>query len=195
MGSNGFVKAKIIEANTPYLISMPNNTAYDDYYILKGDITFSASKATVNVSNSLKKTTHGDKTFVPTFAKVKRVSTVYPLNVKNKLISASGGYNFGSRFISNLRDVYPFEAYMTSSSAGAPYLSIEFDDGTTGFEEILFNSHPSSLNAPCIKVYNLNGQLLFSVNQQEYSEKWNQLPSGVYIVNGRKTVKNKKDCL
>ncbi len=84
---------------------------------------------------------------------------------------------------------------MTSSSAGAPYLSIEFDDGTTGFEEILFNSHPSSLNTPCIKVYNLNGQLLFSVNQQEYSEKWNQLPSGVYIVNGRKTVKNKKDCL
>ena len=161
MGSNGFVKAKIIEANTPYLISMPNNTAYDDYYILSGNITFSASSATVKASSSLNTSTYDGKTFVPTFAKVEKVSTVYPLNVNNGLASYSGVYEPGSRFISNLRDVYPFEAYMTTSTTGAPYLSIEFDDGTTGFEEILFNSHPSSLNTPCIKVYNLNGQLLF----------------------------------
>ena len=38
----GFVEANAIEANRPYVISMPNNSRYADEYILSGYVTFSA---------------------------------------------------------------------------------------------------------------------------------------------------------
>ena len=40
-----------------------------------------------------------------------------------------------------------------------------------------------------IKVYTLTGLLLFSVPQSEFTEKWQALPFGVYIVNGQKMIK------
>ena len=43
--SNGFRKADGIKANTPYIISMPNDSKYDQEYILSGDVTFSSSFA------------------------------------------------------------------------------------------------------------------------------------------------------
>lgn len=76
---------------------------------------------------------------------------------------------------------------MTTSSSNVRCLSIGFEDGATGIDEIPENSARSGV----VKVYTLTGLLLFSVSQIEFDEKWNNLPYGVYIVNGQKM--NKSD--
>ena len=55
----------------------------------------------------------------------------------------------------------------------------------TSINEISLNGQKGGM----IKVYTLTGLLLFSVPQSEFSEKWQALPSGVYIVNGQKMIK------
>ena len=49
LSSNGFIKASGIRANTPYIISMPNNDYYAPDYNLSGKITFTASNTMLNV--------------------------------------------------------------------------------------------------------------------------------------------------
>ena len=60
------------------------------------------------------------------------------------------------------------------------------DSENTGIDEILQNSQKGSL----VKVYTLTGLLMFSVPQSGFAEKWQDLPSGVYIVNGQKMIKS-----
>mgnify|MGYP002856272169 CR=1 FL=1 len=47
LGSNGFTRATSIKANTPYIISMPNNSKYSANYNIAGRVTFSATDAKV----------------------------------------------------------------------------------------------------------------------------------------------------
>ena len=183
-GSNGFSKTDVIKANTPYIIAMPNDSKYDEEYILVGDVTFSATNAQIHKTESLVMPSSNGKTFVPAFTVVDSSSSVYALNVNNNMASYAGSYDAGSRFISNLRDVYPFEAYMTTLSSSARTLGIDFADGTTGIDEI-----PMAGNGERVKVYSLSGLLLIDSEQSEWESLWQQLPSGVYIVNGKKTIK------
>lgn len=184
LGGSGFKKTDAIKANTPYIISMPNNTSYDSEYILSGDVTFSASNAKVYQTENLVTSTSNGKTFVPSFAVKDAATSVYPLNVTNTFVVYSGSYDAGSRFISNLRNVYPFEAYMTTSSFNR-VLPIEFDDNTTGIDEIPL----ADGNKNRVKIYTLGGQLLIDSNNSEWESQWHQLPSGVYIKNGKKVIK------
>ena len=121
--------------------------------------------------------------FLPAFAVMNPASMVYALNVVNKLISNSGSYDAGSRFINNM-SVYPFEAYMTSSS-GARSLAIEFDADATGIDLIPMKASDDSI----IEIFAIGGQRIAKVGHKEYQSVWQQLPSGVYIVNGRKVIK------
>jgi hypothetical protein len=184
MGSNGFRKVGEIKAYTPYIISMPNSSAYDEEYILAGNVTFSASNATV-ATTTIVSVTAGNKWFVPAFSIVEKNVAVYALNVTNDLVTDHGSYDAGSRFVSNLREVYPFEAYMTTSSSGAPYLSIEFDNATTGIDEI----PTRSASDETIVIYSLSGQKIVTCKQADFEASWLNLPSGVYIVNGKKRIK------
>ena len=46
---------RILEANKPYIIAMPNNSNYDSKYNITGDITFEAQNITVKATpNELK---------------------------------------------------------------------------------------------------------------------------------------------
>ena len=185
LGSNGFRRTEAIKANTPYIIAMPNDPKYDEEYILAGDVTFSATNAVVIETESLTRSTSNGKTFIPTFAVEQKASTIYALNVSNELNINTTSYDPGSRFVPNLRRVYPFEAYMTSSSA-ARSLAIEFENEVTGIDEIPLKEQ----NSGNVKVYTLTGLLMFSVPQSEFADKWQRLPSGVYIVNGKKMIKS-----
>ena len=184
LGSNGFRKTDAIKANKPYIIAMPNDTKYDEEYILAGDVTFSATNATVIETGSLTMSISNGKTYIPAFAVEQKASTIYALNVSNELTVNTTSYDPGSRFVPNLRQVYPFEAYMTSSSS-ARSLVIEFEDELTGFDEVPLKEQRSGI----VKVYTLTGLLMFSVPQSEFADKWQSLPSGVYIVNGQKMIK------
>ena len=186
LNSSGFSRATTIEANTPYIICMPNNgDRYDEEYCLSGNVTFSATNVKVSASNSVATSKSNSKTFIPAFCTQDKSSTVYALNVNNSYHSELGGYTEGSAFVSDLRKVSPFEAYMTTSDSNAKRaFLIDFSE-TTGIDEIPTTDMKDGIH----KVYNLNGQLLKQTNsQQELNETLRQLPAGVYVVNGKKTI-------
>lgn len=174
ISGNEFKRTSAIEANEPYIIAMPNNKNYRNEYNLAGEVTFSAENAAVP------KTPTFDGQFVPAFAPVAKSSSVKALNNANY----SGGYDPGSRFISNLRDVHPFEAYMTGSSSRG-IVEINFDDGTTDMPDILFSTDESRE----ITIHTLSGQQVTRTIQRDFDAVWQQLPKGVYIVNGKKMIK------
>ena len=181
LGNDGFKRAKAIKANTPYIISMPNNSIYDSEYILSGDVTFSATNAKVYQTSSLVSSESNGKKFVPSYEVVNASPSVYPLNVTNNLVTYTGIYDEGSKFIGNLRKVYPFEAYMTTSDSSNRVLKIEFEDETTGIMDVSLTKSSNSV----VTVYSLNGQ---QVKTGEYQDVMKHLSKGIYIVNGRKVV-------
>ena len=63
--------------------------------------------------------------------------------------------------------------------------SIQVNENT-GIDKISLNGQKDGM----IKVYTLTGLLLFSIPHNEFAEKWQALPSGVYIVNGQKMIKS-----
>lgn len=178
MSASGFRRTSAILAYEPYIIAMPNSSNYQNEYNLAGDVTFSAGNVQVP------KTPSFTGTFVPAFATVAKSSSVHALNVNNRYVKYSGSYDAGSRFIANLRDVRPFEAYISDSSARG-VIEINFDDGTTDMLDILLPTDEGQE----MTIHTLSGQQITRTTQRDFDAVWQQLPKGVYIVNGRKMIK------
>jgi hypothetical protein len=157
-------------ANRPYIISMPNSQAYHDEYNQSGWVTFAANDVTVPVTTTMV-TALADSSIVmiPTMQRVEQATEVYAINRSQPY----AGYPEGSIFVSNLREVRPFEAYTEHHSASPAPMFYPIDawmDGGTGIDE-MENELLTIDNA-----YNLNGQRVKTPRK------------GVFIVNGRKTV-------
>lgn len=180
LSGRGFVEAEAIKANTPYIISMPNNENYPNEYQLAGKVTFSALNAEVKKSDEVQTATFSNHTFIPSFINLENESGYYALNVNNEFENNQGSDNEGSKFILNLRRIHPFEAYMTSTSGTR---SIDIFDGMTtgikGIEEIVASEK-------VIKVYDLSGRLVKLGKTMESIKQ--ELPSGVYIINNKKMI-------
>lgn len=172
----GLDRAMQIEANTPYLISMPNSDEYTADYNLNGKVTFSAQNAVVPVTEAVV-TTYSDAgiEMVPAMQRVDRSSDVWALNVG----VTRDKYFEGSTFERDYRMVRPFEAYTVhhgNNEGPAPrFVPIaDMSGDATGMESLTPN--------PSLKgersYYLLDGRKL----QQKPSQK------GVYILNGRKMV-------
>ena len=180
LSPSGFAEADGIKANTPYIISMPNNEVYHNDFILRGTVTFSASNVEVRKSDELVRSKYANRTFVPNFTNLDSNIGYYALNVNNDIEAYQGPENEGSVFVQFLRNVHPFEAYMIST-AGTRSIGI-FDGMTTairGIEEI-------DKAQQMLKVYNLNGQYLKTGASMESLKQ--ELPFGIYIINGKKII-------
>ena len=180
LSGSGFVEAEAIKANTPYIISMPNNEAYPGEYQLTGRVTFLAENVEVKKSDEVQTATFSSNTFVPNFICRNDNEGCYALNVSNDYEYYRGAENEGSKFILNLRKLHPFEAYMTSTS-GTRSIDI-FDSMTTGIrgiEEIVASQG-------AVKVYDLSGRLIKMGSSIETIRQ--ELPSGVYIINNKKMI-------
>ena len=180
LSGDGFIEAKEIKANTPYIISMPNNDLYEDSYKLSGRVLFSSRNVVVNKSEDLNKVVSGSKIFIPNFTEKDTNAGYYALNVNNDYSFNEGGGNEGSMFVLNLRKIHPFEAYMTSTS-GTRTINV-FDGATTairGIEEMVSSQQT-------IKVYDLSGRLIKTATNMETIKQ--ELPIGVYIVNNKKMI-------
>ena len=158
---------------------MPNQTNYDNNYILAGEVTFTSENVTVAATPTF------SGTFVPTYATVPKATNVYALNVTNSYVSQTGGYDAGSKFISNLRDVRPFEAYISQASSTRGIYDINMEDGTTSMDGVLSLLDPDRE----INIYTLSGQKVKRVKQSDLNDIIDQLPHGVYIVNGQKIIR------
>jgi len=181
-GASGWANASSIKANTPYIISMPNNPDYKAEFRLSGNITFSAENVTVKKSDNLQTGNYGGNTFTPNFFNTDN-SGYLALNVNNDYVSYSGGSAEGSTFVVNLRLVHPFEAYMTSTSKTRSTISIN-GDMATGIEDMSVLIDESK----GLRIYNLKGQLIKVEQDKSLEEVRRSLPAGVYIVNGKKLI-------
>jgi hypothetical protein len=181
----GFEDAAVIEANTPYIISMPNNSEYAARYNIAGNVIFSAENADVPVSSDLTLGKKGSVTFVPAFIRQDTQNSVWCIN-KNEEVE---GYAPGSTFVPALRTACPFEAYATNSVLNAPrFITIDElvvqNSQTTGIYDMLTDGRWSANGM--VKVYSLSGKLVKTGNQLDDVLK--SLPKGVYIINGKKNI-------
>jgi hypothetical protein len=170
---NGLQAATSIEANTPYIISMPNSEEYTSDYNLNGRVTFSAHNIDVPATTT-KVLALADSSIVmvPAMQRQSRSSSVWALNVGE----VRGQYFEGSVFERDYRTVRPFEAYTVhrqENGQPAPrYVPIQEIAGTTGIETI--NPEPQTVN----QWYDMQGRKLEGKPARK----------GVYISNGKKVV-------
>lgn len=179
----GLSQATTIQANWPYLISMPNSESYPAAYNLAGRVTFSSQDAIVPVTQPYDMETYNENGEMvmmrATFFGVSNTAEVYALNVGE----ARGSYPEGSVFEANYREIRPFEAYTVHHGNGpAPrFISIaDFNNGgTTGIEDVrgLMSDGRGGV------WYDLQGRKI--VNGKSVNGK---LPRGIYLSNGRKMI-------
>ena len=132
---------------------MPNNDAYSDEYILEGEVTFSAENAEVVNSYELNNGTKGEFSMVPNYLYRQKDNKLMALNV----YESYNGYSEGSIFVSELRDIKPFEAYITSEEV-VPGANFSIDrPGTTGLDDM-----PQMYKGT--KIYSKNGKLYIYSN-------------------------------
>ena len=176
----GYQEAEGIKANTPYLISMPNNSLYLKDYRIAGKVTFEAKDVEVKATRDLNSVKYSDRTFVPNFTN-KEDESILALNADNDLVTYSDS-DKGSRFVRGLRKVYPFEAYLTTTSNTR---SISILDGmATAIQEI--RSQEPAVSSQGIRVYDLRGVLV--KNGRSMEEIKRGLKAGVYVVQGKKII-------
>ena len=170
--SNGLQAVPTIEANTAYLISMPNSEEYVAEYNLPGRVTFSAENATVPMTEIVKDES-ADYVMTPCFTNAAAKQGIYVLNVGEQ----RSGYPEGSIFESNYRAVLPFQAYVEhkGSNPAPPFFVVgDLGGDTTGIDATLVNSERVNSEA----WYTLDGRKL----QGKPTQK------GVYITNGKKVI-------
>jgi len=177
--SNGFVEAKQIEANKPYVIAMPNHVAYDMEYRLGGWVTFSAYGCNVPQTNLQTATdSTGTIRFIPALSTEMQQDSVYALNVGEEYLVNNKKYAEGSIFVAGWSDVRPFHCYTqhTASSPAPRYMPLSrwLDGDVTGISEKVIVNSDEFATAP---VYNLKGQRV------------TQPTKGIYIMNGKKVKK------
>ena len=134
---NGLQNAQTIEANKPYIISMPNSEEYRPETNLAGQVTFSALNAIVPVTEATP-VEYGSISLVPAFQSRSAQTEIYALNVGEE----RNGYPEGSVFERDYRTVRPFEAYTLHRDNQNPapqFIMIGGDmgNGTTGIEELV----------------------------------------------------------
>ena len=204
-----FVEATEIRANTPYIISMPNNDAYGSYS-MAGSIAFSAENALIHATHSTEEDvyimakngasgTNVKFYFLPTYEQVEASNMQYALNIGNKYET----YNPGSVFVPEKFATSPFSAYMVASenSQDIPLYRIDIaqgkshdnnnDDNADITESFTATSkgqfiHLTSTEERVVNLYDAVGRLLYSIACKIGATEVGPLDEGLYIVEGTK---------
>lgn len=167
-----FVEADKIMANRPYIISMPNDPAYWDDYILKGRITFSAKNVEISSTHHAWPVEGNHRYFVPNFKNDDYYNPdIFLLNVGDEYEGHKPGSVFSAE--RDNRKAHPFEAYFVMNGNPAKrYINI-FDKDASSIREIPANSRTMK------GVYDLMGRKMDSETT---------LPRGIYIIDGKKVM-------
>ena len=185
LGSDGFTKANGIVANTPYIISMPNNDSYAERFNLSGRVTFSATDVTVHRTADafLHTAKAGDATFIPCYSFYLNNENRYALNVVTAFSPQTWTETPGSIFLTGGDIIVsPFGARIEKGNASARSYTLFFADDPTAIEDI---SAPGNMPAK-VKVYSIGGQFVGEYPVSNLGSIERLLPVGIYIVNGKK---------
>ena len=171
---NGLARADEIEANTPYVISMPNHEDYADRYNLGGNVTFEARNTTVSATES-KTRDFGRIVFVPNFERVAKSPRIFTINKGEP----SGLHLEGSIFLADLRDAQPFEAYTVNSDASVKAINLfDIESGINSIVQDLELGDEDLQHRSA--VYDLTGRKVSTTGDTQTLKK------GIYIINGKK---------
>lgn len=197
-----------LEANKPYLICMPNNYAYPESSNISGWVRFSAeSEAGVTLAvteGSLHPADGATFKLIPTYETVSKSEQVYALNESDSY----GEYPIGSVFIRNYANVEPFQAYLQTKEAQnrAPMLYSIGDGGgnITGLDNMVLTPDKAvkvrsehgiiyieSNAARLIRIYDVSGRTVHTLEAQEGSNEVNGLSDGIYFLEGQKVIVRK----
>ena len=182
LGEDGLKYVSTIEANQPYVLSMPNNPkVYAEEYNQNGKVTFAAKDADVPVTDPQDNSGVG-MTLRPVYQQVGKSNGVYALNVGE----AVDDNPEGSVFKRDYRDVRPFEVYLLHSDNASRVIALSRlggGNGTTGIDDMLLRKDQNPDGN--VRVYSLSGTL---IKQGKRSEVIKNLPKGIYIVDNKKMV-------
>lgn len=179
----GFKDVSRIEANKPYIISMPNNDGYASRYRLGGKVTFTSIDTWVPVTEP-QAVQKGVNTLYANFLNDDSTDDIMLLNTVE-----TDGKKAGSIFVKRSgRALRPFEAYVVSRSNARAAISItrgfsddpDGDDDTTPIETV-----NQQTTGKMVKVYTLSGVL---VKEAAEEDALKGLAKGVYIVNGKSMI-------
>lgn len=183
-------RAERIEAYRPYLIAMPDNPAYYEPFNVGGTVTFSAKNATVAATpENLGFDFKGSRRLHASFSKMAAGAGVLSVNDETY---ESGGVSYapGSQFVAGVRDVRPFEAYLTAERSllrASIFSRSEVEDLMADMEMKVW----SEGNAICIlsgfsakiRIYDTTGQLVRIADVKAGETcRIDDLNAGIYIV-------------
>lgn len=197
---SGFSESDGIKANVPYIISMPNWDGYQDFYNISGDVTFSAQDVAIQPSDNLQISTSGHYQFVPNY-QVQEKSAEYLVLNSEAFVENGTSYAPGSAFKAELRNVHPFEAYLTNDGAATVkrYISIADLMGVTTSVSDIPGSlrraysdngtlYVESVADGSCNIYSLSGLLTRTLSLKRGLNSIAGLTKGIYIVNGQKVL-------
>lgn len=189
----GFRAAEVLEANTPYILSMPNNDKYADRWNIWGNVVFSATEARIEPLDFTKEK-GVEYDMLPTLKGESQGLSVYPINDE------------GSYFVADLRETKPFEAYVVSHQPlGKAPLRYGFnqDDGLMTElvditmladkpqirlfvkNDILLIESENDLHLP---LYHASGILLSYLSIHKGRNEVKGLSPGVYLIANKKII-------
>lgn len=186
--TEGYTAAQELSANTPYLICFPNADDLDDYTNISGEVTFKAFDAEVVATPTFDATAGKEYDMMPTYQPVATADGIYAINAA------------GSSFVNNSRDIAPFECYVVCKP-GSGEMPAAFDlppkvptaiDNETVTDSKIYAADGNLVvisNEPAeVAVYNIAGQMVLLQKVEAGKTIINDMPRGVYIVNGQKII-------
>lgn len=138
--TSGFKDVTSLNANTPYIIAMPNNGVYEEQYCVNGEVIFEAEDYINGVdfleTPSEMKSEGLSFSISGTYDNVLSNNMIYAINKNDN----SNEFKTGSVFIRGLRNVNPFECFVTPNGLSTKtVISIDNDVKTKTLNSLLRN--------------------------------------------------------
>ena len=185
-----FADADTLLPNTPYIITVPDSYKGEEYALVNKPLEFSATDADVRSGKIFEDTPHFN--FVGSLSDASFVGDyIFCLNEEK------GGNSFIYR--KDVSETKPFRAYFATPTTPhdgaalyvASYVFQPEDDDSNQSDGIIELAAPVSPSWPAgIGIYNLSGVKVATVTDGHLDEALSALPKGIYVVNGKKFLKN-----
>lgn len=196
LGTDGYHATATLEPDVPYIISMPNNSAYDAKFNVTGTVTLSGTGVTVPATTDYASAATA-YTLHTNYANVPKSASVYVID------------EYGKEFVANSDAAGPFRPYVTAngSPAQAPARFVIGDEsgGATAIEQSALMPRADgnggmsihaiggvlvieSPQACTVAVYGVDGRLVRTLRLGEGTNEVGGLPRGAYIVQGVKVL-------
>ncbi len=172
-GTVVFGYASSIEANRPYIIAVPYDRWGEEWNLVGKELSFRANNVTI-LSEAIAATGSANYVFKGTTI-AKQLTSAYLMNSE------------GTAFLQTDGEAKPFRAYFVGkndAANAARQLSIYIDDDTPTAIAL-----PNVNTAQPSAIFNLSGMKVGQTSNASDGTATQNLPKGIYIINGKKIVK------